>query len=208
MPGDIFSRINLSPNIDFTFSPKVTAGTSIHLSYRENTSKSNERALQYAINGDPLGRIHDLDGTPRFSVSTDGYEINPMADYLWDSYRESNKGWSTFLNAYVQVKITPDLTYRVNLGTNFSLRSNGESSGFHSIANNLGLPTANVSAEVRNFKSYESILTYDKEFNNTDHHLTITAVQGVQSSRTENNGADVRDLPYENSRFYNIGSAN
>ncbi len=54
---------------------------------------------------------------------------------------------------------------------------------------------------------YESTLTYNKTFNQ-DHNLIVTAVQGVQSSRSESTGAGVQDIPYEISRYHNIGRAN
>ena len=41
---------------------------------------------------------------------------------------------------------------------------------------------------------YKSTLTYNKTFNQ-DHNLTVTAVQGVQSSRSESTGAGVQDIP-------------
>ena len=50
------------------------------------------------------------------------------------------------------------------------------------------------------------MITYDKKLSD-DHHLTVTAVHGIQLSRMETNGVGVSDLPYEPSRAYNLGSA-
>lgn len=208
VPDDIFNRMTLRSNLDFTLSPRITAGTSIQLSYTLKSQKSNPSALSYAFNGNPLGQVYEDDGvTPRFALTTDGYEINPLADYKWDSHRSDDKSWGVFINSYAQAKITNNLTYRLNLGVNFKLNTLKQSDGYYSIARNLGLPTASVAEFIDNFKIYESTLTYDNTFNN-DHHLTITAVQGYQSSRTEITGAGVSDLPYEPSRYQNLGSAN
>jgi TonB-linked SusC/RagA family outer membrane protein len=208
MPDDIFNRMSVRSNLDITLSPRITAGTSIQLSYTLNSQKSNTSALGYAFNGNPLGQIYEADGiTPRFALTTDGFELNPMADYTYDSYRKDEKGWAAFVNTFAEAKIIPGLTYRLSLGTNFKLRTTKESAGYFSLARNLGLPTASIDNEVDNFKIYESILTYDKTFNE-DHHLTITAVQGFQNSRTENSAAGVSDLPYELSRYQNLGTAN
>ena len=186
MKGDVFNRISLSPKLDFTISPHVTAGTSIQLSYTNNSEISSDRALtQYAFNGNPLGQVYELDGvTPRFTTTTDGFEINPMVDYWYDSHRADNKGWGGSLNAFAAVKIIPGLTYRLQLGTNFRLGKNSSSDGYYSIARNLGLPVASVANAVNNFKSYQSILTYEKLFN-TAHRFTATLINEFQNSRRE-----------------------
>ncbi len=208
LPDDIFNRISLRSNTDFTLSPAITAGTSILLSYTLNGQKSNTSALGYAFNGNPLGQVYEPDGvTPRFALTTDGFELNPMADYVYDSYRKDQKGWGAFINTFAEAKIAAGLTYRLSLGTNFKLRTTKESSGYFSLARNLGLPTASVDNQVDNFNIYESTVTYDKTIKE-DHHFTLTAVQGYQTSRTENSSAGVTDLPYEASRYQNIGSAN
>ncbi|HAQ20515.1 MAG TPA: SusC/RagA family TonB-linked outer membrane protein [Prolixibacteraceae bacterium] len=207
MPGDVFSRFTLSTNLDIKLSDKITTGTSIQLAKTENNRKSNPSAFNYAINGNPLGQVRDTNGEIMFATMADSYEINPMVDYWYDSYRYDAKTWSAFINAYGQAKITPSLTYRISLGYNFKLGTTNESSGYYSIARNKGLPTASVANAINNFSIYESTLTYNKIFNES-HHIMLTAVQGYQISTDDASGASVMDLPYEASRYYNIGTAN
>lgn len=208
MPGDIFNRLSLRSNLDFTFSPKITAGANIQISYTLNSEKSSASALSRAFNANPLGQIYEKDGiTHRFEITTDGLEINPNADYIWDTHRRDDKGWGVFINTFAQYKITQSLTYRLNLGTNVKIRNIKGSDGYYSLARDKGLPTAGVNNSVDNFKIYESTLTYDKIFG-VKHHLTITAVQGFQNSSNETATVGVIDLPYEASRYNNLGSAN
>src|SRR5690554_3809449 len=208
IPDDIYNRISMRTNLDFTLSPIITAGTSIQLNYSVNSDKTEHRALTYyAVNGSPLGKIYDEDGSPRFALTTDGFEINPLADLLYDSYRRDNKRWDAFINAYGEAKILPELTYRLSVGTNVKFNTDKQSAGYYSINRNKGLPTAGISDRVDNYKLYESILTYNKFFND-DHQFTLTGVHGFQSSRTERSSVGVTDLPYEASRYHNIGSAN
>jgi len=208
LPGDVFNRMSLRSNLDFTLSKSVTAGASIQLNHTKNKLITNPSALSYAFNGNPLGQVYEEDGvTPRFALTTDGFEINPLADYEWDSYRNDRKRWAAFINTYAEAKILPSLTYRLSLGTNFKLGTTKESAGYYSITRNLGLPVANIANSVDNFKLYESTLTFNKVINN-DHQFTVTGINGYQSTRTELSGAGVSDLPYEDSRYHNIGSAN
>ena len=205
IPGESFDRYSLRTNLDFTFSPIFTAGTSILLSNSLNQRKSSG-ALFQAFQSSPLGKLYENDGTPRFTATADGLVLNPLADYIYDSYRWDNKSWGGVLNVFAEAKILPELTYRLNLGTNFKLRTIKESAGFFSLDRNLGTPTAEVANSVDNLLLYESILTYNKLFNEK-HQLTVTAIQGSQSTRIETSGVGVSDLPYEGSRYHNLGSA-
>jgi len=206
IPGEVFDRYSMRTNLDFTLSPLVTAGTSILLNYSLNQRKTGPGTLNQVFQSSPLGKLYEDDGTPRFTATLDGLVLNPMADYIWDSYRWDNKRWSGLVNAYAQVKILPELTYRLNLGTNFNLATIKESAGYYSLTRNLGTPTASIGNTVDNLKLYESILTYDKTFRDK-HQITVTAVHGLQSSRIETSGAGVSDLPYELARYHNLGSA-
>lgn len=205
IPGETFDRYSIRTNLDFTFSPIFSGGASILLNHSYNRRKSSA-ALFQAFQSSPLGKLYEDDGTPRFTATADGLLLNPLADYIYDSYRWDNKSWGAVLNVFGEAKITPDLTYRLNLGTNFKLRTIKESAGYYSLARNLGTATAEVDNTVDNLLLYESILTYNKQFNEK-HQLTLTAIQGMQSTRLETSGAGVSDLPYEDSRYHNLGSA-
>ncbi len=205
IPGEAFNRYSIRTNLDFTFSPIFTGGATIFLNHSLNQRKSSG-ALFQAFQSSPLGKLYEDDGTPRFTATADGLVLNPLADYIYDSYRWDNKSWGGNLNVFAEAKILPELTYRLNLGSNFGLRTIKESAGFYSLARNLGTPTADILNSVDNLLLYESILTYNKQFNEK-HQLTITAIQGTQSTRIETSGVGVSDLPYEESRYHNIGSA-
>ena len=205
IPGEAFDRYSIRTNLDFTFSPIITGGASILLNHSLNQRKSSG-ALFQAFQSSPLGKLYEDDGSPRFTATADGLVLNPLADYIYDSYRWDNKSWGGVLNVFAEAKILPELTYRLNLGTNFNLRTIKESAGFYSLARNLGTPTADILNSVDNLLLYESILTYNKQFKDK-HQLTVTAIQGSQSTRVETSGVGVSDLPYEESRYHNLGSA-
>ncbi|MGM5469989.1 TonB-dependent receptor [Flavobacteriaceae bacterium LMO-SS05] len=205
IPGESYDRYSLRTNLDFTFSPIFSGGASIFLNHSFGQRKSSA-ALFQAFQSSPLGKMYEDDGTPRFTVTSDGLLLNPMADFIWDSYTRDNKSWGALINVFGEAKITPELTYRLNVGTNFKLRTVKEFAGFYSLAINLGTPTASIGNSVDNLLLYESILTFNKTFKEK-HQLTLTAIQGMQSTRIETSGVGVSDLPYEQSRYHNLGSA-
>jgi TonB-linked SusC/RagA family outer membrane protein len=206
VPTRQFDRYSLRTNLDYSLSPRVNFGSSFLLSYNERHSKMHPGALSEVWSANPLGKLYEDDGTPRYDPSDDGFAVNPLSDFIWDSYRWNNRRWNAYINLFAIAEIIPDLTYRINLNTNMNLGSVKEAAGRFSRLTRGQLPMATIDnfETVRNI--YESILSYNKFFGD-DHHITATAVHSIQTSRTEASGSSVRDLPYEISRYHNIGSA-
>lgn len=205
-PGRAFNRYSMSTKLNFTLSPKVTAGTSILLSHNIMEAKTDDGVLNAAVQTSPLGSPYNADGTPRYLPTGDGFSPHPLADYEWDAFRWDNKRWAAYFTTFVDFKILPELNYRVNIGTDLRLHNIKSSQGQYSYGRRGGPPIAGISHSVANQNLYESILTYDKIFNDR-HQLTVTAIHGYQTSKEETAGVNVSQLPYENSRYHNIGSA-
>lgn len=206
LPGRTFGRNSLRSNLDIKLSSKFNVGTSILLSYNEINRKSNDGSLGQAQRGSPLGIPYNEDGTPRFMPTPDGQLVLPLADYEFDSYRFDDKRWATYISVFGVYNISEDLTYRINIGADVNLNTIKESAGSLSISRREGTPIANINNSVDGRKLYESVLTYNKIFQN-DHQITLTAVHSIQSSKRETSGINVSDLPYEISRYDNVGSA-
>jgi len=205
-PGREFNRYSVNAKLNFTLSPKVTAGTAILLSHNSMEAKTDDGVLGAAIQTSPLGSPYNEDGSPRYLPTGDGFSPHPLADYEWDSFRWDNKRWAAYVNAFVDVRILPELNYRLNLGTDLKLHNIKSSQGQFSYGRRGGPPIAGISHTLSSQNLYESILTYDKTFNDS-HQLTVTGIHGIQTSSEESVGVDVSQLPYEPSRYHNIGSA-
>ncbi|MFP4366329.1 MAG: SusC/RagA family TonB-linked outer membrane protein [Bacteroidales bacterium] len=206
LPGRTFARYSLRNNLDVTLSDRFNVGTSILLSNNIRRRKSNDGAMGQAYTNSPLGKPFEDDGTPRFSPVADGTRMLPVADYEFDSYRWDEKRWAANIAVFGEYMITDDLKYRINLGTDTNVRSTKQSAGYFSITRNQGTPSAYNNHSIFNRMTYESILSYDKAFND-DHSLSLTAVHGIQTQRGETTNTSVSDLPYERARYHNIGSA-
>lgn len=205
-PGRAFNRYSMSSKLNFTLSPKVTAGTSVLLSHNVMKAKTDDGVLNAAVQTSPLGTPYNEDGSPRYLPTGDGFSPHPLADYEFDAFRWDNKRWAAYLTTFVDVKILSNLNYRVNLGTDIKLHNVKSSQGQFSYGRRGGPPIAGINHSVANQNLYESILTYDNTFNE-NHQLTLTGIHGIQGSREETASANVSQLPYENSRYHNIGSA-
>lgn len=206
LPGRTFERYSLRSNLDVALSPKLNVGTSILLSYSLRHRDSNDGSMGQAYTNSPLGKPFEDDGTPRFHPVADGTRMLPVADYEFDSYRWDEKRWAGNVALFAEYQIMDGLKYRLNLGADVNVRSTKESAGYYSISRNKGTPAAANDHSIYSRKTYESILTYDKLFGD-DHHLTVTAVHGIQTSHGESSTIDVSDLPYEKARYHNLGAA-
>ncbi|HCI54535.1 MAG TPA: TonB-dependent receptor [Bacteroidales bacterium] len=212
VPDDIFTRITLSTNIDVNLSRKVTSGISLQTGKTQQTRKTAREAnwggaYQRAVNATPLGRLKTPEGEDEWVLMSDALEYNPFTDYIWDCYRFRENNWNALINAYADFKIFPSLTYRISFGTTLRFNKSQEFAGYKSLVRHGGAPSAYKNDGNSTFVIYESILTYNKTFNDA-HSLTITAVHGIQTYSNETSSINVLDLPYETALYYNLGSAN
>lgn len=205
-PDRAFNRYSVSAKLDFNISERIDAGSSILLSHNKMEAKAHDGILNQAVQASPLGSPYHPDGSPRYLPTGDGFVPHPLADYEWDSFRWDNKRWAGYITAFTEVRIFPELTYRVNFGTDLSLHNIKNSAGMYSYNRRGGPPIAGVHSSVSNQNLYESIITYDKFFSN-DHQLTLTGIHAIQTSREEIINSNVSELPYEEARYHNIGSA-
>src|SRR5699024_9218898 len=92
----------------------------------------------------PLGAIRNPDGSRRFTVTSDGLLLNPLADYWWDSFHNNLNRWSGEIAVYGQIDLLPSLTYRLNLVLNFGYGAEREYQGYYSLADNNGSLNATI----------------------------------------------------------------
>ena len=207
--GLTFDRYSLRTNIDISPSGQneMNFGVSTLLTYSLRHRDSNLGAIGRSFNNSPLGQAFNEDGSLRFTpITGESLAGNPLADYEWDSYRWDDERWAGYISMYGDYKIFPTLTYRINIGADINVQNRKESAGFYSISRNMGAPSANLVSWRNNRLIYESILTFDKIFNDI-HNITITGIHGVQTSNLQSASIYVTDVPYEPSRYHNVGSA-
>lgn len=202
-----FERFTIRPSIEVNFSKKLKAGLNTLLSYNVRKSKINASlALEDAMFNSPLGSPVEEDGTPRFDPANNGYRKHPLSDLLFDSHRWEAKRWAAYISSYAEYHILPELTYRLNLGVDANIGTTKQASGDKSLERRGSLSNAYIDDAQYMRTNYESILTYDKTFNDI-HHLTVTAIQGWQTSYMEKERIELQDLPYVPARWHNIATA-
>lgn len=209
IPTRKFERFSVHPNVDVKISPTVKVGMSTLLSYNRRHSKIEPgMAAEDAIFNSPLGSPRDEDGNINFDPANDGYRRHPLSDFEYDSYRWEDRRYSGYVNLYADWQILPVLKYHFNFGADAIINNTKESTTPNSIkGSRAGRPTAAYLTNREYTKlTVENILTFDKEWNDM-HHLTVTGIHSYQTYHGEQNYIGAQDIPYDDSRWYNIGTA-
>lgn len=101
-------------------------------------------------------------------------------------------------NVFAEIDILDGLNYRFNFAPDLTFYEQGSHTFQTSRASISNYRTNNV--------LYENLLTYSKEFN-PRHKLRATGLYSVQKYRQLGSGVSVEDLPFEQQRYHNIGTA-
>lgn len=107
---------------------------------------------------------------------------------------------------YVDVTLPFDIKYRSNVGIDIGPWYGNEFYGALS-GDRSGSPARAVNArDNRRMYTWENLLMYNKTFKK-DHTLGVTFLQSIQQETYEKSEIKVKDLPYENQEWNNVGSA-
>ncbi|GAA5219402.1 TonB-dependent receptor [Membranihabitans marinus] len=101
-------------------------------------------------------------------------------------------------NIFGEIDLLEGLSYRFNFAPDLTYYDRGTHTYQTSVAG--------VSTQKTNNVLYENILTYDKTFFGK-HKLKATGLYSVQNYKTTGFGVNVMDLPFEQQRYFNIGTA-
>lgn len=196
-----YDRYSFRVNVDHQLNDRIKLGTSSLIS--RSIQDWGVHPLWAGLSINPLSSPYNEDGTVNFSPDGDGIHTNPLTDIIGDT-EDQRKITRIFSSAYGEVKILDGLSYRLNVGTDYSSFRKGV---FESSFSKSG-GTSEAAWEANNEFEYtvENILNYSKEFG--PHALTVTGLYSIQKHEREEIELSVQGLPYETQQFYNLGSAN
>lgn len=201
--GQDYKRYSVRVNFDWTLNKYVKIGGSTSFSHIDRNNGENlysEVKLTY-----PLADIYDEEG--KLITSRPGNDPQ-----LWNKFldlenqkREVKK--DRFLGSYyLEAKLPFDINYRTNVGIDIGPWYGPEFYGALS-ADRSGSPARALNkGDNRRMYTWENLLFYNKTFNQK-HALGVTFLQSIQQETYETYSIDVKDLPYENQLWYNVGSA-
>ncbi|MDP1814786.1 MAG: TonB-dependent receptor [Leadbetterella sp.] len=199
-----FTRNSLRANIDHQVNKRLKVGISSYMMY---SIRNGENLNPYAntLSANPLGAIYREDGSLIFEPTNDALLSNPLAEIVDGVNVDNTKKYRIFNSIYAEVKIIDGLTYRLNLGPDFTQQRWGRFIG--SETNNRRRGDAQAFNENRfGFNmTMENILNYSKTFGK--HTLNVTGVQSIQKDNFERYRTEVQGIPAQAQSFFSLNSA-
>ncbi|PWG79879.1 SusC/RagA family TonB-linked outer membrane protein [Pararcticibacter amylolyticus] len=134
-------------------------------------------------------------------------QFNPLATL--EAYNQKAKRYRFTGNAYANVSLTKDLTFKTSLGGEFGQYENRNYVGVYNYTKNQVNNVSKLSigrADTRNW-IIENTLTYNKKF--TDHSLTVLLGQSAQRYKLYGSTASGEGVPYssEGDLYLKLASA-
>jgi TonB-linked SusC/RagA family outer membrane protein len=199
-----FTRNSLRANIDHVVNKRVKVGLSSYMMY---AVRNGEDLNPYGntLNANPLGAVKKEDGTLIFEPTNDALLSNPLSEIVPGAQIDNTKRFRIFNSIFAEVKIIDGLTYRLNLGPDFTQSRRGRFIGSETNARRRGDAQAfNENRFGFNF-TMENILNYNKTLGK--HAFNFTGVQSIQKDNFEAYRTDVQGIPAPSQSFFSLNSA-
>ena len=201
--GQDYRRYSVRFNFDWTLNKYVKVGGSTsfsHIDRNNGTNLYSDVKLTY-----PLADIYDTNGDLiKDRPGNDPQVWNRFLDL--DNVKKEIKKDRFLGSYYVDVTLPFDIKYRSNVGIDIGPWYGNEFYGALS-GDRSGSPARAVNArDNRRMYTWENLLMYNKTFKK-DHTLGVTFLQSIQQETYEKSEIKVKDLPYENQEWNNVGSA-
>lgn len=198
-----FTRNSLRANIDHQINKALKVGMSTYMMY---SIRNGENLNPYGatLNANPLGAAFNSDGSLIFEPTNDALLSNPLSEVEPGVNIDNTKKYRIFNSIYAEVKILDGLSYRLNLGPDFTQSRWGRFIGSETNARRRGDAQAfNENRFGFNF-TMENIVNYTKAFGK--HSLNLTGVQSIQKDNFEQYRAEVQGVPAQAQSFYSLNS--
>jgi TonB-linked SusC/RagA family outer membrane protein len=199
-----YTRNSLRANIDHQVNKRLKVGISSYMMY---SIRNGENLNPYGatLQANPLGAAFNADGSLIFEPTNDALLSNPLSEVVDGVNIDNTKKYRIFNSIYAEVKIIDGLTYRLNVGPDFTQSRWGRFIGSETNARRRGDAQAFNENRFGFNITMENILNYSKTFGK--HSLNLTGVQSIQKDNFESYGSSVQGVPAQSQAFYSFNSA-
>lgn len=202
--GQDYQRYSVRFNFDWQLNDYVKIGGNTQFSHSDRSPGNNlyqDTRLIY-----PLCDIFDENGN--YTTARPGNDPQLWNQFLNLEHKKREMKRDRFSGSYfLEAKLPFDIVYRTNVGIEINPYTNNEFFGMWG-SDRAGASQARAINRAENRRTYtwENMLMYNKQIH-PNHNLGVTLMQSIQQDTEEKNSIEVRDLPYENQLWYNVGTA-
>ncbi|HUZ61789.1 MAG TPA: TonB-dependent receptor [Hanamia sp.] len=211
IPTQDFKRFSINSSIDQGVGKYIRVGFTTNTDY--NVSDGSQVGIYNILSMSPLASPYNADGSLRQSIQmpldNDWNETRSIVDSLKNQWLNPIKTLGTYNNLFAVLKIpgVKGLSYRVNVGLNYSTTDNDSYTGTGITSTNATTPSvATVIHTVTLNKTVENLLTYDRTFGEKN-HINITGLYSAEQDSYNGSDVSVQGIPNDQFQFYNLGQA-
>lgn len=211
IPTQDFKRFSINSSIDQGVGKYIRVGFTTNTDY--NVSDGSQVGIYNILSMSPLASPYNADGSLRQSIQmpldNDWNETRYIVDSLKNQWLNPIKTLGTYNNLFGILKIpgVKGLSYRVNVGLNYSTTDNDSYTGTGITSTNASTPSvATVIHSVTLNKTIENLLTYDRTFGENN-HINITGLYSAEQDSYNSSDVSVQGIPNDQFQFYNLGQA-
>lgn len=199
-----YTRGALRINLDHQVNDRLRLGVSTFAS-RSIQNVTDNTVFDNILRLNPLGVPYDSAGNLLFRPNNDeGQRVNPLM--IIKNTVDQRYKTRVFASFFGEWDITKDLTYRLNVGPEMEVSSEGIFKGSLTDANQGGNATASVANQDVFSITVENILRYNRRI--AKHHgLGVTLLQSSQQQVTNSSGINANKLPYEAQSYHYLQTA-
>lgn len=211
IPTQQFKRYSLNTAIDQGIGRYIRVGFTTNTDY--NTSEGSQVGIYNILSMSPLASPRNPDGTWKQSITmaqdVSWNQTRYIVDSLKNQWLNPIKTLGTYNSLYGVLNIpgVPGLSYRINVGLNYSTTDNDSYTGTgitSTVATTPSVATI-IHSESLNW-TVENLLTYDRTFREK-HHINITALYSAEQDTRHGSDVSAQGVPNDAMQFYNLGQA-
>lgn len=202
-----YTRYSVRLNADHEIRKGVKIGTQTVYSNSVQNAGWSDVFTGYGLKSfNPLASPYEEDGKTLILFPTNNTRTpNPVTNFgVTKRVRKNDR----FLgNYFTEINFLKDFNFRTNFGIDYRSFQNYDFNSANTMAAGGVAPASAVNGGAKKFMyTLENILSYNKTINK-DHSIYATLVQSIQSEKSESYNISVKDLPYEEQLYYNVGTA-
>lgn len=200
-----YTRYSVRANIDHNIRSNVKVGTQSVFTSSDLNAGWSDIFDGYGLKSfNPLASPYAEDGTLALFPTNNTRTPNPVTSF--GNTKRLVKTDRYLGNYYADISFLDGFNFRSNFGIDYRGTQNLNFSKANTAAAGGEVPSSTSNGGNKKFMyNWENILSYNKSVG--DHNFYATLVQSIQSETTESYGISVKDLPYDQQLYYNVGSA-
>ncbi len=205
LPGQDFTRYSLRASIDQEITKWLSIGMSSNNSYGVTNGESAS-PLYSMLALSPISPAYNDDGSLFEQPNNPNLpNFNPLTIKNTDSWAERRKRFSSFNSLYAELRFTPWLKYRANIGLSYRQDNYGNFQAARTALNGGEASSAAVENGLATTWTIENLLYFDKVFADK-HHVSATAMYSTQQNESNTSRMQATDIIADYMQYYNLGN--